>query len=117
MDAISARANQGNGGNILIDSSVFLEPPGTPADAIDSSSLGGLAGKITVEAPNVDLSGELVPLVSSLAASVVTLAPNCGMRLGPNQSSFTLEGGNGLPLDPGNMQPSGPEPTTRPSSR
>jgi filamentous hemagglutinin family protein len=113
-DAITASANQGNGGNIQIDSSVFLRPPGTPANAIDSSSLGGIAGTITIDTPDVDLAGELVPLVSSLAAPGIALVPNCGMQVGPDQSSFTLEGGNGLPLDPANLRPAGATPTTQP---
>jgi hypothetical protein len=117
VDAISANANQGNGGNITLQTAVFIRPADTPADAINSSSVGGIAGKITVQSPEVDLTGELVPLISSLNSADVTLVPNCGMQLGLNQSSFTLEGGNGLPSDPANLQPSQPQPTTRPVGR
>src|SRR5207248_1180393 len=98
--------NQGNGGNITIESGKFLRPPGTPTNAIDSSSRGGLAGTIKVESPEVDLTGELVPLVTSLDAAGVTLVPACGRQLGAGQSSFTLEGGNGLPTEPEAWAPS-----------
>jgi hypothetical protein len=74
--------------------------------ALSEFSVKGVEnGTIELQSPELDLSGELTPLVSAVVQSNLTLAPTCGMQAGPDESSFTLEGGNGLPLDPEDALP------------
>jgi filamentous hemagglutinin family protein len=111
--AISANANQGHGGNIVVaPGGDLLLPQGASASA-EFSATGREPGTITVEAPELNLAGELTPLLSPLIQPGVTLAPACGMQVGQDESSFVIEGGNGLPADPGNLLGSGLD-TTQP---
>jgi hypothetical protein len=112
--AISAK---GFGGDITVASGGdVLASQGANA-LTEFTATGSKPGTIKVESPEVDLTGELAPLVSAIIQSGATLAPTCGMRLYGDQSSFTLEGSNGLPPDPGAEQPSGPKATTQPAGR
>ena len=101
-----SKSSSANGGNITINSDFFL----TSASVIDASAPFGLPGTVSVTAPNVDLSGSLVALPSSLLDASALLRPDCGVRLQDDISSFTVMGRGGLPLEPGGFVPSGAAP-------
>lgn len=101
-----SKSSSANGGNITINSDFFL----TSASVIDASAPFGLPGTVSVTAPNVDLSGSLVALPSTMLDASALLRPDCGVRLQDDISSFTVMGRGGLPLEPGGFVPSGAAP-------
>jgi hypothetical protein len=103
--AISADARKGGGGNIFVSrgGDVLASPQSMAAD--EFSATGSKEGTIKIESPDVDLSGVLAPLVSSLVNNELSLAPACMTQVESDQSSFTVEGENGLPPDPGAAGP------------
>ena len=67
----------------------------------------GLPGTVKVSAPDLDLSGSLIALPSSLLDAESQLRPDCAVRLTGGASSFVILGRGGLPLEPGGFVPSG----------
>jgi hypothetical protein len=99
--ALISRSSTANGGNITISKDF----PFVGATRIDAT--GVVPGKVTVTAPEVDLSGILLGLPSTLLDVGAQLRPDCGVRLTGNVSSFIVVGQGGLPIDPGGFLPSG----------
>jgi hypothetical protein len=92
-----SRSSSANGGNITILSDYFFVSGST----IDASAPFGLPGTVSVSAPEVDLSGSLVGLPSSLLGIETQLRPDCAVRETENFSSFVVLGRGGLPPVPG----------------
>ena len=114
--AISANAIKGAGGNIIVaPGGQVLASQGINA-LVTLTATGSKPGTIKLDSPEVELIDEVAPLVSIVVENGLALAPTCGMQVGPDQSSFTLEGGNGLPLVPDQMQPSSPAAATQPAN-
>lgn len=98
---ISANAVAGNGGNIAVVSGLFL----TSQSTVTASSQFGLQGSVTITAPDVDLTGSLLPLNGSLLDATTQLAPQCGERLPGGVSSFLALGRGGVPVEPDALLP------------
>ncbi|HTL59847.1 MAG TPA: hypothetical protein VL361_29515, partial [Candidatus Limnocylindrales bacterium] len=98
-----SKSSSKNGGNISILSDAFLQSD----SIIDSSAPFGIPGTVRVTAPDVDLSGSLIPLPSNLLDAASQMRPDCAVRLSGEVSSFVILGRGGLPLEPGGFVPSG----------
>lgn len=101
---ILASAILGNGGNIDIVTDFLL----SSASVIDASSQFGLQGSVDVTAPDVDLSGSLLPLSASLLDAGSRLQERCAVRMTDGISSFIVVGLGGMPLEPDSLIPSLP---------
>jgi large exoprotein involved in heme utilization and adhesion len=101
--SLISKSSLGNGGNITILSDNFLRS----ASLIDASAPFGLAGTVSVTAPEIDLSGFLIGLPGNLLDAESQLRPDCAVRLADDLSSFVVLGRGGLPIQPGGFLPSG----------
>jgi hypothetical protein len=101
---IVTKAQQFNGGDIRIGANFFVPSADSVLDP--SGGLFGAAGRITLLGPAIDLSGSLVSLSGALLAAESHLPERCAVRLPGNFSSFAITGRGGLPLEPGDWQPS-----------
>jgi len=97
---IFANADAGNGGSLLIKSQYLFASPGTATDSITADSQHGNQGEVVIDATQIDLSGVLLGLPSSLADVGSQLRPYCGIRLAGGVSSFLVVGNGGVPIDP-----------------
>jgi hypothetical protein len=104
--ALISKSTTANGGNISIMSDYFFQSE----SLIDASAPFGLPGTVSVSAPEVDLSGSLIGLPSTLLGVETQLRPDCAVRLTDDFSSFVVLGRGGLPLQPGGFVPSGLRP-------
>jgi len=83
---IIAQAVGGNGGNISINADVFLYDP---ASLVSASSQLGLPGRVGINAPLVDLSGNLVTLPEGMLGRN-ELTPRQCITTGESSSSFVV---------------------------
>lgn len=110
----------GDGGRITFD---------PPVVVLDRSTINGLSGGepviVTIDTPNLlmsqslirtntpqnfpqtDLSGAIAALRAAAADTGAQLAPQCGLRLGGDVSSFLVTGRGGAPPEPGGPMPAG----------
>jgi filamentous hemagglutinin family protein len=93
---ISANAILGAGGNILIITDTFL----ASSSAVTASSEASVQGSVQIESLNVDLSGALVLLPTSLVDVSTQLREQCARRLGMDFSSFLVLGRGGTEQTP-----------------
>jgi filamentous hemagglutinin family protein len=97
---IVARATQGAGGKISIDTSglfgIAYRPTLTAESDINASSDSGIDGTVAISNPNVDPQNSLVELPSSLVDSADELTAGCGA----GQGQFVASGRGGLPISP-----------------
>lgn len=101
---IVANAFQGTGGNITIVANVFLVDPRT---VVDASSQLGISGTIDIQAPTNNISGIVTPLSSDFVSAAGLLKERCIARIREGKySSFVVGGRDGLPIEPGRLQPS-----------
>lgn len=107
---ITARADQGHGGRIVIDSKVFLRTPDVDLDA--SSNVSGNEGVVEINAPQLDISGNLVVLPSSYLDVSGLLDDPCLGRYADQASSFVLRGRGGVPPEPDGLLPASAETAT-----
>lgn len=94
---ISANAVVGRGGNIQIFSKYFIA---SPDSLITASSEKGISGEVRINAVNVDLTGNLVELPSSVIRAESLLRELCTVKL-RDFSSFIVEGRGGMAPVPG----------------
>ena len=94
---IGARAREGAGGNIRIVADNFIV---SPDSVIDASSELGIDGNVEIDAPDEDISGELVVLEGALLDASSLLRERCAARRDIGASSFTGVGRGGLPPSP-----------------
>ena len=91
--AVTARANQGLGGNITVNAEVFLhDAPGTEQVLNASSNVQGNDGTVELNAPTTDLSGSLVGLETSYLDAAAQLIPQCGAIAPEKRSRFQVRG-------------------------
>lgn len=100
---ITANAFDGNGGNvdITVTGGLFGIAPRsvqTPLSDITASSQNGIAGLITVQAPDIDPSQDLAELPANFDAPEV--AQSCREAFVQTGSSFTVSGRGGIPQGP-----------------
>jgi filamentous hemagglutinin family protein len=100
--SITADAINNNGGNIDIAANFFIRSD----SPITADSQFGNPGNILVDAVELDLSGSLVSLPSSLLDAESQLRERCGVRTAGGISSFLVLGRGGTPIEP-----NGPLPT------
>ena len=100
--SITADAINNNGGNIDIAANYFIRSD----SPITADSEFGNPGTILVDAVELDLSGSLVSLPSSLLGAESQLRERCGVRTAGGISSFLVLGRGGTPIEP-----NGPLPT------
>ncbi|MDH5587489.1 MAG: hypothetical protein OEZ05_12755, partial [Nitrospirota bacterium] len=102
--AIRANANQGNGGNINIAGNVVLIDSFS-AQNITASSNTGVSGNINIDSPIQNLSGAIAPLPESIVEVAALYSAQCAGQKGGQFSSFTLQGRDRIPLEPGELLP------------
>ncbi|AOY84199.1 filamentous hemagglutinin N-terminal domain-containing protein [Moorena producens JHB] len=94
---INANANQGNGGNIAITTQgLFMFPD----SAITASSEFGVDGVITINNPDTDPANGLIQLPTELRDRTQQIAKGCRWTA---TSSFYITGRGGIPQDPSAM--------------
>jgi large exoprotein involved in heme utilization and adhesion len=94
---ITAQAAAGQGGNIRINTGLYI----VSADSVVSASSAlGISGTIEIIGPRVDLNGALVVLSSELRSAAQVLRNSCAAQSGLPQSSLVEAGRGGLPQDP-----------------
>jgi len=107
---IDADAVQGMGGQLNVVSNFLFTSPGAPDKSIHADSQFGTPGTVVIQATQVDLSGVLLALPTSLLGAESQLREWCGLRLPPGGiSSFVALGRGGAPV-----QPDGPLPSLGP---
>ena len=106
---ISANAILGAGGNILIITDSFL----ASSSSVTASSEASVQGSVLIESLNVDLSGALVILSSSLVDVSTQLREQCARRLGMDFSSFLVLGRGGTEPTPDEPLTADGQPATR----
>ncbi len=100
---IIANAFEGRGGNILINTGVFLADPDS---VVDASSALGINGTVDIRAPITNVSGLLNPLSADFVSATALLRERCIARIqGGKYSSFVVGSRDGLPIEPGNLMP------------
>jgi filamentous hemagglutinin family protein len=98
---ISAQANQGQGGNILVNAQVFLHNAASIAPVLDASSkVAGNDGNVQNNAPITDLSGSLVTLNPAYLDASSQFSPRCSASAPKERSRFIIQGRGALPLTP-----------------
>jgi large exoprotein involved in heme utilization and adhesion len=100
---ITARANQGFGGNITINANVFLRDFDVRLDA--SSQVFGNDGTVEINAPDLDLSAALVTLPASYLNAAAQLSQRCAAVEMDTRSSFVVRGRDVLPPGPDEALP------------
>ncbi len=101
--SLISRSSSANGGNISIFADYFFQSD----SVIDASAPFGLPGTVSVTAPDLDLSGSLIGLPSTVLDVENQLRLDCRVRLAEKMSSFIMLGRGGLPIEPGGFVPSG----------
>lgn len=101
---IQADAIGGDGGQVTILSGVFFATPDT---IITADSEAGVPGTVSVNSPDTDLAGSLASLPEGLLDMRAVLVDTCwGLaQSDTRQSSFVVGGQEGLPNEPGGLQP------------
>jgi len=74
---VTANAVDGPGGNVSISAQNIIT---TPDSEITASSISNVDGEITIDAPEVDLSGSLTPLTDRAVKTAVVLRKPCKER-------------------------------------
>ena len=98
---INANANQGNGGDISITTKgLFVFPD----SAITASSEFGVDGVITINNPDSDPANGLIQLPTELRDRTQQIAEGCHWT---DTSSFYITGRGGIPQNPSAMVPGG----------
>ena len=109
---IQANAPVGFGGRVTIVADNILVPGGDFEALLareDISATGGdpsRAGSVVVDAPEINLAGDLVILQVPLLDAAALLGEPCGMRRDVGASSFIAAGRGGLPAGPNAPLPS-----------
>lgn len=107
---VTAKANQGKGGNITVNAEVFLYDAADVNDVLNASSqVAGNDGTVQNNAPTTDISGSLTTLPTSYLNAADQFSRRCGMGDSDSRSSFTVQGQGGLPPGPD-------EPATTPAT-
>lgn len=105
---ITAKANQGKGGNIAVNTAVFLHNAEAVENVLDASSeVTGNDGTVAVNAPPVDIAGTLAPTPAAYLDVSSQLQRRCGRVAVDQRNRLTVPGRGALP-----PKPDGPLPAT-----
>ena len=99
-------AKEGSGGNIDLSADYLLES--ADSAIIPSSFDGGVDGVVTINAPQVDVAGQVEPLPVSYLDVSALLRAQCAARRDVGDSSFVIEGRPSRPPALDGYLPSGP---------
>lgn len=109
--SVTAQANQGRGGNILVNAQVFLHDAANVEDVLNASSqVEGNDGTVQNNAPTTDISGSLVALDTNYLDAAAQLSHRCGTNDSESRSRFIVRGRGALPASPDGTLPA---PTSR----
>lgn len=98
---ITARATQGRGGNIIINTDVFLHNAPSVDDVLNASSeVLGNDGAVEVNSPPIDIAGTLVQTPVSYLDASSQLQRRCGSIAANERHRLTLPGPGALPPEP-----------------
>ncbi|WP_268258824.1 two-partner secretion domain-containing protein [Candidatus Contendibacter odensensis] len=104
--SITAKAQQGKGGNILVNADVFLHDAANVGDILNASSqVIGNDGTVRNNAPTTDLSGSLTVLPANYLDAATPLSRRCGEGDPDARSRFTVQGRGVLPPAPDEALP------------
>jgi hypothetical protein len=109
---IEADAGEGSGGLVMLVADNILVPGGDFGALLergDISASGGdptRDGRVVVDAPEINLAGDLVVLQTPLLDAAALLGEPCALRRDVGASSFVAAGRGGLPASPGAPLPS-----------
>jgi hypothetical protein len=102
---ITAKAKQGQGGNIVINTAVFLHNAETAQDVLNASSeVTGNDGSVAVNAPPVDIAGTLVKTPAVYLDASGQLQRRCG-GAAHQRSRLVAAGRGALPPEPDSLLP------------
>ncbi len=101
---LKANSTRGNGGSINIIGDVVLIDSFSRQN-ISVSSTFGESGTINIESPIQNLSGAIAPLPESIIEVAALYSAQCAGQKGGQFSSFTLQGRDRIPLEPGELLP------------
>lgn len=96
--SITARADQGFGGDIFINAGVFLRSEDVRLDA--SSNVVGNSGLVQINTPALNISGDVAELPASFLDVSALLTKRCGVRAHSKASTFVVVGRGAHALDP-----------------
>ncbi len=102
---LKAEAGTGNGGSINIVGDVVLIDSFSRQN-ISVSSQFGQSGTITIDSPIQNLSQAIAPLPEGLVEVAALYNAKCAGQKGGQFSSFTQQGRDRIPLEPGELLPS-----------
>lgn len=91
---ITAKADQGLGGKIVVNTDVFLRANSVDLDA--SSNLEGNDGVVEINAPEMDLSGAVSELDTDFINIQSLMKSRCIAQSNKNRSSLVVSGRGGL---------------------
>ncbi|HRX71013.1 MAG: filamentous hemagglutinin N-terminal domain-containing protein [Gammaproteobacteria bacterium] len=98
---ITAQAKQGRGGNILVNANVFLHDAANTADILNASSkVAGNDGVVELNAPEIDVSGNLTALPIRYLDLASRLAEHCDLVEYDERSSLIVKRYQSLPRAP-----------------
>jgi hypothetical protein len=90
---VIARAIEGDGGNIRIQTDSFLP---SPTSVVDASSQLGISGTVVIDSPNPELTGKLAKLPQGFLNASALLADACLARTA-TEGSFVVHARGALP--------------------
>ena len=101
---ITANAFQGMGGNIQINTDVFISDLNS---VVDASSQLGIDGIVDIRAQTKVVGQSMKPMTEKFKSAVALLREPCTVRAaGGKYSSFMVRGRDALPIEPGGLLPS-----------
>ncbi len=103
---IIARAMEGDGGNILIQTSGIYQFPPFKASPIDASSQFGVDGNIDIRSPAAQVTESMLALSTDFLEDEIELGIACSKRETPS-SRFIVKPRSGVANPPGDLQATG----------
>ncbi|MDM8548462.1 filamentous hemagglutinin N-terminal domain-containing protein [Desulfobacterales bacterium HSG2] len=100
---ISANADQGDGGAIFIITDNYIK---SAESSVTATSKRGNDGTVRIEAPDTDISSELVVLPETFFDAARWLKKPCAERTGEKTSSFVIKGRDAATVTFDGWQPS-----------
>lgn len=102
---VTANAIEGDGGAIFIVTEDFLK---SQDSKVTATSERGNDGSVRIEAPDNDISSNLIMLPESYMDASRWMKTPCAARSGENMSRFLIKGRDAMPTSPFDLQPGKP---------
>jgi len=91
---IAANADKGDGGAIFIHTNDYIK---SADSVVEAKSARGNDGVVRIEAPDTDVSGDLVILPGTILDATQWMRKSCSKRSGEKVSRFVIRGRDALP--------------------